>query len=482
MDRSDKFLIFITIAAVGIFIFLTTINNIFFQLILYVTFIPLATMFVKLIINKGKMRRIRNNIFDFVVHPTLTPLVTFLQNHGTSPEQIDLFIRESKQSFNKESDVTPTIVNMCNLFTKLQKVDKQFQVSYTLAVSHSLTVLMDVKEGQAAREIDSSVIRRKSIRCGNEKWIITDYDLDWYKRFSESEKILHVPFVEVYNEVKDIGISELEEKRDQVQNKVAELTKYLEEHEEKLNKLLGLIMRRIPEVDFFKILSSLRTEIVIISSQGLRDQSEYESSIRGSKYFNQALDEKGLNYGRLNYSVRFVFLNDIMKGSDPRYFNLQNWGRQIENRAKELRESEHGNERKFNFAILKSSLQDLQFFGDKIDKGRIRIPLEILDGLKTEDVTYSTLMIIAKALQQKSISLREFIDKNLEYLDGIQSEEIAKKIVEVLGKKYGKTNWSISDFMRHDVKIKDLVELGIAEGSARKVISEAKSISDLLKW
>ena len=54
-----------------------------------------------------------------------------------------------------------------------------------------------------------------------------------------------------------------------------------------------------------------------------------------------------MNYGRLNYSVRFVFLNDIMKGSDPRYFNLQNCGKQIENRAKKLREVEDGDERKF---------------------------------------------------------------------------------------------------------------------------------------
>ncbi len=480
MDRSDKILIFITILGVGIFVLLTTTNNAISQLTPYALSIPLITTFVKLIINKGKMKRIKNEIFELIIQPTLTPLVTFLQSHDTSPEQVDSFIRKSKKSFKEEADITPTIIYMSYLFTELQKIEKQFQTSYFIAVAHSLAVLMNVKEGQAAREIEGSVIRRK-VKCGNKKLIITDHDVEWYKRFSESEKILHVPFEEVFNEVKNLGIPEIEEKREQIQNKVTELTKYLREKEGKLNKLLGLIMKQMPEIDFFKILSSLQTEIVIISSQGIKDQSDYDSTIRGSKYLNQALDEKKINYGRLNYSVRFVFLNDIMQGSDHRYFNLQNWGRQIENRANELRKLDNGDERKFNFAILKSSLQNLQFFGDEIEHGRIKIPPEIIDGIKTEDVTYSTLMIIAKALQQKSISLREFIDKNLEYLDGIKGEEVAKKIIQVFGQKYGKSKWSISDFITHDVTTKDLEELGISESYAKKIISEAKTISDLIQ-
>ena len=479
ISKSTKILIGISLIVIVLLISITWYYSILGIILPYLALIPLTASLLKIILDNGKIKKIQGNIVESFVHPAATTLVTFLKKQNNiSIEQIDNFIRESEKQFRQVGDLTPTILYMCNLFSTLQKIEDKYHHSYTLAVAYTLFTQLDIKDGQSAREINSSVTKRKVIHVGSEKWTISDENATWYMRFIDSERLLHVKFSEIFEEVKEIKSNELEEKQLQINNEAQYLAKLLEDKKAKLNKLLDIVVKEIPEANISKIISSLRTEIVIISSQGKKGN---ETSIRGSKYLNQALDAEGIEYGRLNYSVRFVFLNDIMKDHDARYFDPHNWGKQIEERANRLRLDELGHDDSpFNFAILKSSLQDLQFFGDKIEDGRIKIPPGILEGVKSEDATFSTLQIIAKMLQQRSLSLSQFIDKNLEYLDGIHSTEDANKIISGLGEKFNKQSWSISDFITYKVTTDDLINLNFSESQANQIITEAKTVSSFL--
>ena len=481
-NRSDKMLIWITIISIGGFVGFATFTSSLAKLIPFIGFIPLTTTIIKIIQDHSKNKRIQEKILEYIVNPTISPLVGLLQNnYKISSEDINEFKKEAIHGIKTNSDITPTVVWMSYKFAKLIKVDETFLKSYSLAIAHALSLMMDVKEGSASREINSSVTKRKKILAGNEMWTIKNEDIDWYKRFSFSDALLHTTFESVYGEVKNFGISKVEKSIQDLEIQVETLTASLKDNDVKLNRILRLILQTMPKVDFFKILASLRTEIVIISKEGFGDEYDKADSSHtsGSKYLKQALEELKINFGRLNYSVVFAFLSDIMKNVDPHSFNLNNWGKQIENRAIELRKLDEREERKFDFAILKSSLHDFQFFGDKIgEKTRIQIPPELLNGLKSNDASLSTLVLISKALQQEEISLHDFIDRNLEYLDGITDSTIAKKLSESLCKKFGNDIWKISDFA--NCKIIDLEEIGLTKSHSQFILDEAKTISELL--
>lgn len=157
-------------------------------------------------------------------------------------------------------------------------------------------------------------------------------------------------------------------------------------------------------------------------------------------------------------------------------------GKRIEDRARYFRSKDMGDGRSFSFVVLKSAINELYFFGDTMPKkGAIKMSPEILDGLRPEETTKSTLQIIAKALADKEISLSDFIDHNLEYLDGVPSDGTAEKIIEAFGKHFDVQKWRISDFPRKNVQVTDLTKIGIPETQAESILSESKSLSKMLK-
>lgn len=482
-NRSDKMLISLTILSIGGFVGFILFSPSLTNLLPYVGFIGLTATIIKIILDHSKNKRIQEKILEYIINPTISPLVVLLQrSYDVSSDEIKKFKHQAIQGIKTNSDITPTVVWMSYKFAKLINVDEKYLRSYSLAIAHELSLIMDVNEGSTSREIDSAVTKRKKIPAGDETWIIKNEDVDWYKRFSFSDMLIHTTFENVFNEVKNRGISEVEKSRKDLETQVETLTSSLKDNDIKLNRILRLILQTMPKVDFFKILASLRTEIIIISREGFGDEydkADSSSTPTGSKYLKQALDELKINFGRLNYSVVFAFLSDIMKNVDSHSFNLYNWGKQIEARAIELRRLDNREERKFDFAILKSSLHDFQFFGDKLgEKNRIQIPPELLGGLKSNDASLSTLVLISKALQQEKISLHDFIDRNLEYLDAIPDSIIARKLNETLCKKFGKEIWKISDF--ESCTLSDLEEIGLTKSHGQSILEEAKTISQLL--
>lgn len=482
-NRSDKMLISITIISIGGFLVFTMLSPSMASLMPYLGFILFTSAIIKLILEHRKNKRMQEKILEYIINPTISPLVILLQNsYDISSDEIKKFKHEAIQGIRNNSDITPTVVWMSYKFAKLVNVEEKYLKPYSLAIAHALSLMMDVKEGTASREIDSSVTKRKKILAGSQSWNIKNEDVDWYKLFSFSDMLIHTTFENVFDEVKNHGISEVEKSRKDLEVQVETLTTSLKDNDFKLNRIMRLILQKMPKVDFFKILASLRTEIVIISREGFGDEYDKADSSNtptGTKYLKQALDELQINFGRLNYSVVFAFLSDIMKNTDSQSFDVYNWGKQIEARALALRKLDKREERKFDFVILKSSLHDFQFFGDKLgDKNRIQIPPELLTGLKSDDASLSTLVLISKALQQEEINLHDFIDRNLEYLDGITDSITAKKLNENLCKRFNKNIWKISDF--ESVTVTDLEEIGLTKSHAKLILEEAKTISQLL--
>ena len=90
-------------------------------------------------------------------------------------------------------------------------------------------------------------------------------------------------------------------------------------------------------------------------------------------------------------------------------------------------------------------------------------------------------MIIARALQQESISLQDFIDHNLEYLDGVSNDQILEMIINHMKDNFGISKCTISDLIKNNVSIDNLVEYGLGKDVAEQILSEAKIITKLLK-
>lgn len=475
-------------AGIGIIIF-GGVTGIQGQLTPYAGLISLLIASFRFMSDRDKEKRKRRDIVEQSIRPTISPLITVLKTAklgDVSSEQIDDLERSAEKDVHGESDLIPTIVHISNKFADTLKVVDKYKRAYSLALAYKLVLSKDIKEGQTAREIDSAVTKRKIIKCGKDTWNLSDDDVAWYLKFSESEELLELQFSQIYTTVKDLDVKKLQEQRDEVHREAQVLRTYLKDKDVRFQRLMMLIMKRIPHVDFLKIMVSLRTDIVLISLIGVSDPSDRGSSggaETGSKYIKQVLEELKLNFGKLNRSVYFGFLKDVVpKGTDSRYFDLQSWGKQIEIRANELRKEDNGHERKFNFVVLKSSLHELRSFGDKLeDESRIKISSEMLDNIGSGDANLSTLITISKILRElESTSLRDFIDKNLEYVEGINDQDAARKISQHLMKKHNKQDWLISDFKKCTIKKEDLTELGIDEEQAVNILKESTSIAEIL--
>lgn len=425
-------------------------------------------------------------ILELEVFPTISTLITHLEaSKKFSEKQIkDIFIGIDGD-LEKLSNFNSIIILIAYRYSQLIEVDLDYLRPYSLALAYELVEIKKSRLGRAAEQIDTQVRKNFKIKCGEDIWSLEKDEVSKYIKFSEVNNLPLLSFNDSLEKIKDIDPEKVEEKRKKIQKEANEWILYLNENESKFNKLLGIIRKNIPDSEFLKILSNLETDIVLISEQGLSDQAErakYGRADTGKKYIDEALEQRGLKLGKLNNAVSLAFLNDITKGKDPIFFDLEAWGKQVEKDANELRKVDKGDERKFNFVMLQSSLHQLLAFGDELGKqSKIKIDSETLKQLGTRDTNLSTLITISKILREhSSTSLGQLIDKNLEYLDGIYDSETAKKISEKLASIYKKQSWTISDFVRHSAKKEDFDGLGLNNEQITKILEEAKILQKVL--
>ncbi|CUR51338.1 exported protein of unknown function [Nitrosotalea devaniterrae] len=484
MNMSNWFII-IPIT-VGIFIIILSIITGLSTIMYPISAAGFAIAVIRYYFDKNKEKKKRCDIIEQFIKPAISPIITVIKTNklgNFSPAQIEDIENSVESGVRDKDDIIPTIVNVASKFTDLLIIDPKYKKSYSLALSYKLVFTRDTNEGQAAREINSKVTKGNKIRCGTDYWPLSREDVEWFLKFSEFEELL-LPFEQIYNSIKDLDVVQVQKDRDETYSQIGTFQKYFKENDLRFKRLLALILEKIPTADFFKIISNLQSDIIVISLHGMRDPSDVKGkpAPTGHQYINRVLQEQNLDYGKLNRSVYFAFLSDVMSpNTDPRFFDLQAWGKQIEIRANELRKQDNGQRRRFSFIVLKSSLHELRSFGDKIgDTSRVKISPAMLTHLDTRHANPSILVIISKILREtQSLSLHDFINKNLEYVNGIDNKETAKIISEGLGKQYNKEEWLIEDFKRRDIKKEDLVLLGFSEEQAYKIINEAVSIAEI---
>lgn len=477
MNRSDKILISLTILGIIIVFAVTAYLDKLNELSFLLTLIPFIAGIIKIIEQRSQIQQTRKQKLASDVNPVIRSLVNMLEEKSLEVKE---GFRKTAEKFLKKDNVTEAVVLSCFEFANILKIPKQYNRGYALAMSYALSNVYILENGVSAETIDNSVRKRHTIPYG-EKNELDDFEVDWYKRFCESKNILISSFDDLLKETEPLEIKQIDEKHISISRNYVELKEYTELKESKIDKLLELVIKKIPKIDFNKILSTLRTEVVIISSEGFKDDTS-GSKKRGSEYLNQALNEKISSKNRLNRSVRFVLYDEVLKDRDARTFDLQRWGREIDDAAKKIRSEDNGDGRIFSFVVLKSSINELYFFGDDLpEKGMIKMPPEVLDGLKPEEITKSTLQLLAQIFNDEKISLQDFINYNLEYLEGIPNFETATLIISRMEEKFSISKWKISDFARFAVTSSDLQSIGIAEEQANTIINEAKSLTKLLK-
>lgn len=458
----------------------------FSQIMYFITATSFVIAIIKYSSDKSKEKRKQKDIVELSIKPAVSPIVTVLKTSKLGdflPEQIDEIEKSAESDVHEKDDLVPTIIKISSKFAEMLKIDQQYRRAYSLALAYRLVFEKGIGEGQAAKEINIAITKRNTIKSGTEYWHLSKEEVDLYLKFSEHEDLL-LPFEQIFHSTENVDVVEAKRDREEIYDQLGTVQQYLKGNDIRFQRLLALVLQRIPIFDFLKIISNLRTDIIVISVQGIRDPSSTKGipAPTGSKYVHQVLQERKLDYGKLNRSVYFTFFSDVIPSdTDPRYFDLQSWGKQIENRANELRQQDNGLRTKFNFIILKSSLHELRSFGDKIDDtSRIKISPEMLTHIGSSDANASILFTISKIIRQNQyISLHDFINRNLECVNGINDESIANRISKGLEIKFDKKEWLISDFKKYSVKKEHLTELGIMEEQASTIINEASSINEI---
>ena len=93
--------------------------------------------------------------------------------------------------------------------------------------------------------------------------------------------------------------------------------------------------------------------------------------------------------------------------------------------------------REFNFVVAKTSIYEIKPFSDELSRSerKIDIPEDMLESIKSEDLTFPALLTMAEILRSvEDVSIFDFINKNIEYLDGIPDVITAEKISRILKK------------------------------------------------
>lgn len=478
MNFSDKSLVLILILGSGAILGIGLGFNIIVEISFFFTVIPFLIVLYKYIQRNSEIRDLRKQKLESEIGVAIEDLVNLLEKQNESIEVKEGF-RKKSIGFFKKDNFSETIILSCFEIVKILKIDNLYKRGYALALAYAVSYARSLQDGAVATEIDNSVRTRGTSPYGkNPK--LEENEITWYKRFWESNDLLTNTYEEVFTSVKELDLVEIDQKQSLVKLNIEDLHKVFKLKESKVDKLIKLIAKDIDPIDFNKILSTLRTDVVIISTTG----TSGSHTKSGYTYLKKILDDElSASDPKLNRSVRFVLFDQLTKNeTDPIFFDLKNWGEKIDRKTRELQEEKGGEGSTFSFVVVKSSIHELYFFGDDLpEKGAIRLPPEIFDGLKPEETTKSTLQVLAKALSKEKLSLRDFIERNLEYLDGIPDNETAKRITLNLEKHCNVSKWTISDFARPDLKIEYFTEIGISDEQANLIISEAKELSSILK-
>lgn len=480
----------IILLAVGATIIsLTYALNILPQFLPYLGLVSIFGGIIKYLRDKEKVKKVRYDLIEKFFEPPISLLRTMMKNKGISSQKIDDIIKKAESNITNKDEIIPNILLVSYEFTSILKIEESFQKSYALALAYVSVFEKNIDKGNFANDIDHEITDVEKIKCGEEYWKLNPEIVNWYILFSESEDLLIESFQRIYDKVKDSTekSDEIQIERKQEHSELSGLNGYLLKKEDRFQKLLAFINKKIPRYDFLRIMVSLRTDVVIISLQGASDPADRGTSDQthtGAEFVNDALEELPPKFGKLNRSVYFAFLKDVVpEGEDPKYFDFQLWGKNIERRAQEFRDDVGRDQRKFNFVVIKTSLHEFASFGDALgDKSRIKISSDMFDVLNSQDVHLSTLSSMAKIIREvESTSLHEFIDKNLDYLDVFSNNiELAKSISEKCMKKHEVTEWKISDFKRKGVTSDELLELGLSENQAKDLLEESKEIHEIL--
>jgi hypothetical protein len=460
-----------------------------------------AASFVLAIVNQSRKYKAtkerKEQLRETQIKPSIAPIIDLVHKVTEPAEvswaEIDELSRKAVEKLRDEGDLTSLIVGIMNDMVGMMKLEGKadfikYRRSYALALAYRVSLSKDLQNGQVARSIDSAVRKRKIIKCYQETWQLTDDEIDWYVKFSSSEDIFMHPFGQLFQLVHNLDSKEIAKERDANIHQASVLQKHLNEKEEKLQKLLKIILRRIPLGDFLRLISSLRSNVVIISLQGTTDPEErailQARAPSGRKYLKQVFEAEKLRLGKINDAVYFVFLRDIIPaGQDPKYFDIETWGRNIAEKARSLREIDKVPGRKFNFIVAKTSIYEIKSFGDELSKSerKIDIPEDMLESIKSEDLTFSALLTMAEILRSvEDVSIFDFINKNIEYLDGIPDPITAEKVSRILMEKYHKREWLIVDFIKYGVKVQDLEACGIPKEQASRIIKDAEVMSKII--
>jgi len=460
-----------------------------------------AVSFILAIINLSQKyetsKELKEQIRETQIKPSIASIIDLVQKVAepskVSWDQIDELSKEAAEKIRDEKDLTSSIVGIVNDLVKMMKLEGKengvkYHRPYALALAYRISLSKDLQNGHVARNIDSSVRKRKVIKCYQQTWELTDEEVDWYTKFSSYEDISIRPFEELFQTTKGVDPEKIAKNRDAAIHEASVLQEHLQQKEEKLQKLLKIIMSRIPMGDFLRLISSLRSNVVIISLQGTTDPEErailQARAPSGSRYLRQVFDTEKLRLGKINDAVYFVFLRDIIPpNQDPKYFDIESWGRSITEKANKLRKSEGAHGRKFNFVAAKTSIYEIKSFGDELSESerKVEIPENMLESIKSDDLTFSTLLTIAEILRKvEDVSIFDFINKNIEYLDGVPDTITAEKISRILKEKYQKREWIITDFIRCGVTGEDLEACEITKEQASRILKDAELMSKIM--
>lgn len=438
---------------------------------------------------QNHLNKIKRNeeIIEEEIISAVSPLITILQvSKNFTEKQIDWITTQIEGNLENDRKLISMILLIVSRFCNLIKVEGKDHIPYALALTYKLVEANKTREGRSQKQINNAVTISKRIFCGSKLWKITNDEIIHYHKFTALENLIMLDYEQAKEKAITVDANQAGEDKKINLEESGVIYGILKDNEGKLKKILSIIHDDIPESDFLKILASLETDIVIISEQGTSNPEERKPSGNapsGKQFVDEVLEKRGLKLGKLNHGVPFAFLHDITEGKNPIFFDLKAWGNQIEKEANTLRKEAGAEERKFNFALLRTPIHELHAFGDDLgEKSRIKIDDNTLARLNSQDVTISTLATIGQILREnKKTSLYEFIDKNIRYLDGITSKEMAQSISEYFCKKHDKKEWQISDFVNYAVTKQDFEGLSITSEQIDKILSETKIIHEIIR-
>lgn len=326
MKLTDILLFIITVVVTGGLVFMAFLYNWSNEASFLIGVIPVAGTVIKMIQQRRELQYERKKTLSATLKPVIITLLGLLEKQHTSIDIRDRFNKKLK-SFLREKNITETVVLSCFEFADILQIPKEHNRGYALAMAYALSNKFALENGDSAKEIDNSVRKRGTISYGDNP-DLEQQDKDWYKRFCDSDNVLEKSYGDLLKEVKDLDIEEIDKKQIIIEKNYTDTKTFVANPDSKIDKLIELLIRKMPEVDFNKILSTLRTEVVTISTEGSKDDSS-GSDKRGSIYLNQALEEKMLlNSPKLNRSVRFVLLDQITGEKGSRDFDLKKWGKE----------------------------------------------------------------------------------------------------------------------------------------------------------